>query len=130
DQYTKDFTRIASKYFMGVKVPKYLDQEQMAKFDKKYPELNDETFQSFLEELTAVLPDAGDLFSEALIETRFRVVREQYEGIKKDLESQMSNETDPAKRDLLTLKVDKCDSNLQYLDSGDYDKINYVIEEQ
>jgi len=126
EEYTNEFTQLVNNYFLAQKVSEFLDEDQLNEVTQKFN--NGEEITKILQYLAKLIPDLDELYIEALTETKARVVKDQYLGMKQELEEKMKDATEEESTQIKK-KLQKCENNINYVISGEFEKINYQIEE-
>jgi hypothetical protein len=124
NNYLDRFTRIVFEYYIAVKLLTFIEEEDREKLLEQFA--NDPIdVEAFFKEIKDLVPGASDLFSEALIETKARVVKDHYVNIQNDLSEKLSLTSDEEEKKEIQKKLQKCIDNVNYVVSGDFGNINY-----
>jgi len=124
EKYIDQFIVITVDFFLQGKISTNLSAEQMKSLMSKYGEVTAENFDAFLTEISELVPDSAELFTEALAETKLRVVSDHTKRLKQKWEEKLNAETDEAKKTDYQSKITQCEENLKQIIAGNFEQVN------
>lgn len=105
EKYLGSVEKLILEYFLQEKVGRTLKPEQLQELMNKYPPTDEKNVEAMIQAIGEMLPNASDLFVDASLEVKARLVRDQYATIIKTYEKMLAESTSANIRNELTKKI-------------------------
>lgn len=125
DEYLRRFTKLILEYYLEEKVGDNLTRAQIETLMQKYPPTSELNVEAFLQEMSEMLPNASDLFTEALIEMKAKIVHTHYETKREIYTEMLIDEIDPSKKTLLKKMIAEVERVLKFIANNDWEMVEW-----
>jgi hypothetical protein len=114
EKFQKRVTKLTIQYFLQEKVGSRMTDEEKEKLaERELKSIKDS--EEMLEEVGDAVPNAAELFTEAIVETKIRLVKDHYTKKKNGYRRLLKKSEDPKEKDLIEKKLEECEANLEFI---------------
>ncbi|MEA3356834.1 MAG: hypothetical protein U9Q67_00115 [Patescibacteria group bacterium] len=115
DAYMAKVQKLMIEYFLREKVETHLTKKQLKQLVDKYPPDKGQNVDAFMQAVGELLPKAPEMFTEAMIEVKARLVVDQYKKKKKGYEELLKDATSEESKAIIKRKIAECEVNLKFI---------------
>lgn len=130
DELLTKIQKLVIEYFLQEKVGENLSKEEIAQLMEKFPPDSEENVQGFLTEVAEKIPNVAQLYMDAAVEVKARLIEDQYVAKKEQYAQLLTESKDMDKKKLITDELAKCEANLTAIRDNKWELVEGISQTQ
>jgi translation elongation factor EF-G len=123
DKFLDTINSLSLQYFFQEKIGDKLNEQQQEEVMTKYSGSDDKTIQAMLEYIVELIPEAAELYLDAVKETKARFIKDEFEDQKTKLQQKLDEEQDEIKRSAIAKMITNLDKKLAFIKANKWELI-------
>lgn len=118
--------KLVLDYFLQEKVGEKLTKAEIEELMSKYPPESEENVQGFLAEVAEKIPNVAQLYMDAAVEVKARLIEDQYLAKKEQYTQLLTEIKDGEKKKIVVDELARCQANLDAIHDNKWELVEAI----